>query len=228
MSVDLWALGLADLPQDVVEMLLTSAERDAVHAFHRLEDRARASVGRAGLRLILGRRLGRDPAKLCFEQPAGHRPVLKGEPHAPSFSVTHSGELVLIAVADVPVGVDAECWRKSDWSDLAERFFHESETRWINGCPPESQDERFFRLWTMKEAYLKGLGVGLGRALDSFSVPCLGGIVDDPDVTERWHVAPLDIWPGYSAALAVRGNGGARVWHDCKELVSGTNVAAEF
>ena len=217
-QVDLWAFRLGEVPEGLVEKCLSPQEMHAAHTFLMPEDRARARTGRAALRLILGQRLGCDPEALLFHQPAGHRPLLAGVPHAPGFSVSHSGILILIALADGPVGVDVELRREGDWIGLAERFFEAGEMSWLQSLPHDVQADGFFRLWTMKEAYLKGLGIGLTRALDGFSVPPAGGQVDDPEEEVPWHVMPLELVPGYSAAIAANGGAFVPVWQDAAQL----------
>ncbi len=70
----------------------------------------------------------------------------KGKPYAedlPYFSISHSGEWVVAAVSENPVGIDIEQVRPVDLR-LAERI----------GAKPE----RFFEEWTAKEAHFKIYG----------------------------------------------------------------------
>ena len=52
---------------------------------------------------------------------------------------------------------------------LAKRFFTAEEQQFILE-EPEGINERFYRIWTGKESYLKYLGTGLTKPLGSFSV----------------------------------------------------------
>ena len=92
------------------------------------------------------------------------------------FNISHSGDYVMIAyskdIGEYDVGADVERIRAKD-SDLrvAERFFTEDEFRYVSdSLSCQDEDERFFKIWTMKEAYIKLTGEGLGRRLDSFNV----------------------------------------------------------
>jgi phosphopantetheinyl transferase len=73
----------------------------------------------------------------------------------PYFNISHSHELISIAVSSQPVGVDVEHMATSlDTSTLAQHFFAEPEAQHLHG-------PRFFAYWTSKEAVLKAHGNGL-------------------------------------------------------------------
>ena len=59
-------------------------------------------------------------------------------------------------------GIDIEKARKGR-QNLAKRFFDISEAEWIKEC---DSDQRFFRIWTLKEAYGKATGQGVLDILD--------------------------------------------------------------
>ena len=85
------------------------------------------------------------------------------------FSISHSGDFAVCAVGDRPVGVDIEKIRKVNMQS-ARRFASEKELIYIFGHLPEKADfesnfpdtlERFFEVWTKKEAYGKMIGTGI-------------------------------------------------------------------
>lgn len=84
------------------------------------------------------------------------------------FNISHTDGIIVIAVSDKPVGVDVERIRKADLR-IAKRFFTEKEIAYIDELA-EKQDERFFEVWTKKEAYLKYTGDGLRVPLESIDV----------------------------------------------------------
>ena len=75
----------------------------------------------------------------------------------------------------MPVGVDVERLRKVN-PGLAERFFSPDEVAMLKALSPEKQTEQFIQLWTLKESFLKAIGRGLTRNLNSFSVRPRGGM----------------------------------------------------
>ena len=78
------------------------------------------------------------------------------------FNISHSSNYVVCAIGDKPVGIDIEGGRKGR-QNLARRFFDRAESDWIEEA---ESDERFFRIWTLKEAYGKATGFGVLEVLD--------------------------------------------------------------
>lgn len=98
----------------------------------------------------------------------------QGKPHLPDrpdvhFSLSHSGSRVLCALSEAELGCDVEGPRRCDLA-LARRFFHPDETAWLLSLPPREQDAAFLRLWTLKESYVKAVGLGLSLPLDAFRI----------------------------------------------------------
>jgi phosphopantetheinyl transferase len=134
--------------------------------------RAEHLAGRALLRFALERKTGR-PA-LTHQLRAGPN----GKPECidgPPFSVSHSGRLVVCALAPRGrIGVDVELPRRPrDVGSIAARYFSPHESRWVGTEP-----RRFFMLWVLKEAYLKALGVGLAGGLDALTCRIDGTRID--------------------------------------------------
>lgn len=104
------------------------------------------------------------------------KPYLKTEADF-HYNLSHSGNWVVIAYGSSEVGIDVEQIRMDTGkAHVARRFFTEDEQDFVFRTE-EGSGERFFRIWTGKESYLKYLGTGLRRALDSFSVLDLSGLV---------------------------------------------------
>ena len=187
--------------------LLSPDERERSHRFRFDRDRGRFIQSRAALRTLLGQYLDVAPQNLRFEYNPEGKPSLKNAP-ALCFNLSHSATFAAIAVGGAPVGVDIECLREVD-VNIAEKYFSPDEASSIARLPLESQQEAFFRVWTRKEALVKALGVGLGLALDSFSVS-----LDDDAVLlrlnhaeegiEEWTLLNLEAGPGICGAIAVR------------------------
>ncbi len=118
------------------------------------------------LRRAVGLYLGSDPETFSVCRDGEHgKPYLAGflDVH---FSITHSGGFWACAVGPDEVGLDIQEEMDNDTQAIAKRFFHPSEISWLetNGW------EDFFRIWTMKESFIKFTGKGLMEGLDHFSV----------------------------------------------------------
>ncbi len=114
---------------------------------------------------------GRKLALKIAEEKLGYAPEIhigeNGKPYIDGlhFNISHSGEYVVCAFADSEVGVDIEKIREYR-KRVAEKF-HPEEIAAIENS--EDKDLEFFKIWTMKEAYLKCLGTGISKDL-SFNV----------------------------------------------------------
>lgn len=86
------------------------------------------------------------------------------------FSISHSGDFALCSIGDEEIGSDIERMR-SGKERVAERFFAEEELLWIkNAADLKEREERIFRIWTMKESFLKVTGLGMSLSLKDFAV----------------------------------------------------------
>ncbi|WP_030419825.1 4'-phosphopantetheinyl transferase superfamily protein [Streptomyces sp. SCSIO 75703] len=186
--------------------LLDAEERDRARAFRHDRDRTAYVVAHAALRDVLGVLLGlpaealplaREPCAGCGG-PHG-RPVLRTP--GVHFSLSHSGDLVLVALAPAPVGVDVE-GLATDRAVLGARSaLHPAEAEELALLPAHGRPAAFTRAWVRKEAYLKGLGTGLVRdpALDYVGT---GPLPATP--AAGWSLRDVAVPAGYAAAVALR------------------------
>ena len=82
------------------------------------------------------------------------------------FNLSHSADMVLCVISDTPVGCDIEKVTDAPM-EVAEHYFSEKECRYIAAAQNTADaDRRFFRLWTMKESYMKMTGEGMSLSPD--------------------------------------------------------------
>ena len=86
------------------------------------------------------------------------------------FNLSHSGRWVVLAYGNAPVGIDVQEVRRTGIEEIARRFFTPDEQAYVFEGTEQIRQERFLRVWTGKESYLKYLGTGIRKALDSFSI----------------------------------------------------------
>ncbi|MEO8742375.1 MAG: 4'-phosphopantetheinyl transferase superfamily protein [Lysobacteraceae bacterium] len=96
-------------------------------------------------------------------------------PHGLYLSLSHSGETVVVAIADFPIGVDLESpIRTRDWLALADHTFAPEECAQLRTVAAPEQQDVFHAYWTLKEANGKRDGTGLqpSRARKQCAVAC--------------------------------------------------------
>jgi 4'-phosphopantetheinyl transferase len=88
-----------------------------------------------------------------------------------SFNLSHTNCFVAFIVGSNPeIGVDVEhLERGGSLIEIARHSFAPGEYAYLTTLPPERQRDAFFRIWTLKEAYIKAKGQGLSLGLDTFS-----------------------------------------------------------
>ena len=97
------------------------------------------------------------------------KPYLKNYPNI-HFNLSHSENVALCSVSDCNIGCDIEIISSYN-SNIAKRFFTENEYNLISLTTDIStKAELFFRIWTLKESYLKLSGKGLSGGLNSFEI----------------------------------------------------------
>ncbi len=139
--------------------------------------RRRFALCRAAIRAILCERLGCLNSELTFGEGVHEKPfaLVNGSPAPVSFNLSHGGNHGLVALADEGrVGVDVEeRTHRRDFDRLIEAAFGENEQRALRGVCGDGMIQLFFRLWTIKEALIKGLGTGLSFDPAEFEAPAL-------------------------------------------------------
>ncbi len=192
-----------------LEPCLDAQDRERAARFHFAEDRARYVLGRGLARNILGRYLSQKPETI---EPAFTE---RGQPYFPGdetmrFSITHARDLVAVALtARARVGIDIECMeRKLNLEGVAERILSAEDFREFEALPEQEKVVAFFRIWTRKEAYLKGTGDGITIALKKIAVSMhaeeIGTIADARDEAgaKKWRMHALALPANYMGCVA--------------------------
>jgi 4'-phosphopantetheinyl transferase len=167
------------------------------------------------LREILSRYFQQTPQSLVYSTNKNGKPgVQAGAPRKADwrFNFTHSRDLALLAVArGVNVGIDVE-WVLKPMPDIYEVLkvvCRPAEVRDFRDLPKGWQQQAFFKLWTIKEAYLKALGTGLSREPDTvhLKIGREGGkaamVLNHPK-ERNWQLTTFEPRPGYVATLALQ------------------------
>lgn len=188
---------------------LSDDERQRWQRFHHAADRQRFLLARALLRSVLAQMLRRPPAELQFSYGRHGKPQLSRPADSTlEFNLSHTRGLLVLGVTTAgAIGVDAEAvTRDVEMLALAERFFANDEVTQLRSLPAPQLRDAFFRLWTLKEAYVKARGLGLQLGLDSFVIDAsMAGrvrLASAPD-DARWSLFSRTVADRYCVGVAV-------------------------
>lgn len=202
--------------RETFEQWLSSRELDGLDRFARPDLRDAQLITRAGLRASLSQYSDSiAPGHWSFTRSERGKPRLSDD--APmqelSFNLSHSGDWVAIGITvNHPIGVDVQRREPNKpVLELAQRFFTESEAQELAQLPEERQQKHFYRLWTLKEAYLKARGQGVSEGLDKvcFHIDNNGlitasfddSLADDP---QQWQFHHYELDDHYCLSLALK------------------------
>lgn len=162
--------GMKSVDNDLYDFLYKNCSeyrKKRASRFYKREDACRSLVAEYLLIHSL-KELGiTEKVNVCID-PKTEKPYLENLPL--HFNLTHSGNWVGCVVDNNETGIDIEKV-KNVRNGLADRFFSEMEKKMLNECScKESSDDLFFKMWVLKESYIKAIGKGLSCPLSSFSV----------------------------------------------------------
>ncbi|WP_137174312.1 4'-phosphopantetheinyl transferase superfamily protein [Massilia sp. HP4] len=154
-----WLLDSHDVAPDALASYaawLGPSERARCARFVRAERRRQFVLGRALLRVALGRLLQRQPDTIVLDERPGQAPVLVGEPDA-GFSISHSGRWVACAAGrGMRLGLDIERLDMArDVMALAGQAFGAAEVAVLQALDPQARRTAFYRMWCAHEARFK-------------------------------------------------------------------------
>lgn len=107
---------------------------------------------------LLSSMLGFVPQSFVYNE--NEKPFL--EEGVPLFSITHSDNCVAVAISKFDVGIDSEALRKCP-KEVMTNVFTKKEISMIENS--QDEDNTFFKIWTLKESYIKALGRGFSFPL---------------------------------------------------------------
>ena len=191
-GVSLWRLNLdaAEEERLALYQTLSDDERARATRFHFSVDRDRYIVGRGKLRKILAGLLPLSASEICFIYNPFGKPALARDPKL-QFNLSHSDNVGLLAIScKYEIGADVEKIRDhNDLALVAAEVFSQREIHRLAQTTPEEYPSLFYKFWTLKEAYLKGVGTGLSESLRDICT------VADENL-DGWSLLSLDLGAG--------------------------------
>ena len=171
--------------------------------------------GRRLVRNLLSRWFSVDSINLPIRLSSHGRPYLDGESY-PRFSISHSGDLVMVAFSGEEVGADLELERSLDMTALSSRFFSDEEARLVR---EQESIQTFFRLWTCREAAIKADGRGMAKllGLTKVNASCQQGDCLNVEIgNDIWMVSHRVVDPAYHLAVATKKRSSLIRWCDLR------------
>lgn len=197
---------------------LCSGERAHAERLVGAAGRRRFVRGRHLLRAVLGDALGIAPAAVALGVDPSGKPRLADGSSSLRFNLSHAHELAAVVIATGPeVGVDVEPLAGPRRRRVLPLALTPGELLRVEDAAPDGPERvtAFLRAWTRKEAYLKGVGVGLSAHLDEVGLGPVPGRDDHrpvdlpPGLGHRrdWTVRDVEGVPGYAVAVAAEAPG---------------------
>ena len=172
-----------DMTAHPVMKKLDKRRRERISRIKNEKARAREITAGVLLHDALCRQMGVSPSDTPpFSFSYGER----GKPYLAKredihFNISHSGDYVCAAVSDKPVGVDIQFREENHIRErkVAERFFTAADRKRLGACAYAQYHDLFYRIWSIRESYVKLTGEGMSGGLSGFEIDWeMGKILD--------------------------------------------------
>jgi len=158
-------------------------------------------LARAALRALLAHVTGVDDWRINVG--------INGKPHVltptgiagPYISLSHTQGLVACAVSETSsIGVDVEYWRTRDFMALADYAYGPGEREEV----ARDGMSAFYRIWTLREAMAKAMGVGVMKTFNGQDCIVSAKIpASDCWIMDGWKLFYKRLQKSYSLAVAL-------------------------
>ncbi|NOR43184.1 MAG: 4'-phosphopantetheinyl transferase superfamily protein [Gammaproteobacteria bacterium] len=205
---------------DEYHSILSTEECDKFKRFHFDKDRHSYLISHALVRKVLSSYCNVKPDAWSFTGNQHGKPNISPEIKCPAlkFNLSHAdGMSVVVVSLDNDCGIDVEnTQRKSRASAVAERMFAPAEVAAMQSGNDSEVQRKFFEFWTLREAYVKAIGTGLGGSSKEFYFT-VGGqergeqrmskihfVPDDSERSSAWQFILLNLSSEHISAVALK------------------------
>ena len=227
-------LPLDDIERDTLEALCSAEELSRLRVIRNQPMLKRKLASAALARAFLAYRLGGTALdwQIVPDAAGAPRALFRNNPFPVHLTRSHSAGFAIVAIStDGPIGVDVEriAPHVSD-PGFADHWFSGEERAYLAGAGADRQEaaRRFFRLWTLKEAYLKARGLGFALPPDSISVATADRMPFfrlPPEDQRSWSFASHELGSEHCLAFVARADGIHLLLHETG-LVDGALIFA--
>ena len=92
------------------------------------------------------------------------------------YNLSHADGICACILSDCECGIDCENVREYR-QQVMKRAFSDSEKNMILSAPENQRNLLFFRLWTLKESYIKAIGKGLSYPMNQANFSVANGVI---------------------------------------------------
>lgn len=196
---------------------LDEQERSRYERFHFSRHRHEYLVAHALLRSSLSHYGNCSPSEWQFSKNTYGRPEIREGSGLPPlrFNLTHTEGLVACAITpSAAIGIDVErITRSGDLQAIADVSLSPAERADLHKLSGQEWNQHFFRLWTLKEAYIKAQGKGLSMPLQQITFQLSQkpssiqfNFSSETERSHNWQFALSNFTSGHCLALAVHLN----------------------
>lgn len=150
-----------DLNENTYEEMLNLCSRQrqlSIHKLQKIKDKYRSLFGELLAKWCISDSL-KDPFQnIQFVLGENGKPHLAGG--RIHFNISHSGDWVVVGIHNDSIGVDIEEVKDFNIYEIAKITFSSEELMYLIKSPKANQIEIFFKMWTLKESWLKCIGSG--------------------------------------------------------------------
>ncbi len=135
---------------------LSNEEKQSFDNKKRKKQQLQFLLGRFLLRTKLSEILGKKAKDIQIIKQTSGRLELKDNHSNINFNISHSNDLVALAIGNKPVGIDIEFMKQRDFYNIANSSFSEEEAKAIKNTTNDSDKmQLFYKYWTTKECLIK-------------------------------------------------------------------------
>ena len=121
------------------------------------------------------------------------------------FNISHSKDYAMCVVSDDEIGCDIEYIRDFNMK-IPQRYFSNEEYEDILIDSSRSKD-KFYRYWTLKESFIKNVGLGLSLSLNSFRIILNNNIEIKQSINDNnYYFEEVNIDNNYKCSICKRNN----------------------
>lgn len=160
--------------------LMIKEKQERVSRYKDIERRKCSVAGEMLIKKHVAKKFNISPESIEISIDENGKPYIKN--YKIHFNIAHCENILVYAVFEEKIGIDIEKIRPISLS-IAKRFYSSSEQAYVFGYCPNDEDfkycnntetlERFYRIYTLKEAICKKSGIGIKGLKNADALPYL-------------------------------------------------------